>query len=530
METRIFLVLSITVLGVFFFVSTPYAHSEDPVGVVIHITDSGFEPNEISVSVGDTVIFENIGGNDHWPASNIHPTHRGYPGSDIKLCDTEKEPEIFDSCQGLKPGESFGFTFNHIGGWRFHDHIDPRLKGKITVENDGEAVSENNNERDIANRGFIDKAWALIKNFLSGIFSGFFPAENKFDSLSGDFRREMEELDKNYDPSINKDSEEIFNNKEALFSYVKKYGPAETTKRLYSLESQFGFCHNSSHDAGRFAYGLTGGEAFQKCSAECHSGCYHGATEAFFRDRGIANFVEDLNLLCNEELNPFFSHQCIHGIGHGLMAWADYDIHEALASCDLLPNARESCYSGVFMENIVGGLAPEQGHFTEYLNDDPLFPCTMVEEKYANACYFYQTSRMVQLFGGDFSKVAGACSEIDPIYQISCFGSMGRDVGGANRKNPAGAIKACSLVLPGQSRIACLSGAVQDSFWISDGQDDAIRFCRMLSNREEKYSCYSTIITRASNVISSIEDFKIFCGKTEEEYQSLCFTTKYNLN
>lgn len=174
------------------------------------------------------------------------------------------------------------------------------------------------------------------------------------------------------------------------------------------------------------------------------------------------------------------------------------------------------------MENIVGSLAREQGHFTEYLNDDPHFPCTVVDKKYVNACYFYQTSRMIQLFNGDFSKVALACSEIDPAYHLSCFGSMGRDVGSYNRGNPAGAIEDCSFIPPGQNRTNCLTGAVQDSFWVSDGQDNAIKFCRTLLNKEDKSSCYQTIIGRAFEVLSSKDELKIFCDKVEGEYQKLC--------
>ena len=40
------------------------------------------------------------------------------------------------------------------------------------------------------------------------------------------------------------------------------------------------------------------------------------------------------------------------------------------------------------MENIVGGLAAEEGHKTDYLNNDPQYPCTDVEDRYKSSCYF----------------------------------------------------------------------------------------------------------------------------------------------
>jgi hypothetical protein len=170
-----------------------------------------------------------------------------------------------------------------------------------------------------------------------------------------------------------------------------------------------------------------------------------------------------------------------------------------------------------------GGLTDKSsGHFTKYLSDDPQYPCNIVDEKYKSSCYFLQTSRMVQLLGGNYEKVADACLKAPVLYQYSCFSSMGRDVGGANRKNPAGAIRACSYAPSGQLRTACLLGAAQDTFWDPSGQDDAISFCKLLSDKAEKDACYGIIIPRAYEVISSPADIKTFCNKIEGEYQSIC--------
>ena len=153
--------------------------------------------------------------------------------------------------------------------------------------------------------------------------------------------------------------------------------------------------------------------AFSLSGHECHSGGYHGATEAFFRDQGTSRLAENLALICSNELNPFFRHQCVHGIGHGLMAWTSYELNDALEICKELSEGvdQRSCYSGIFMENVVDGLSGSMGHLPEYLSDDPHFSCNAVDAEYVTACYFYQSSRMLQVFGGDFEKVANACTE-----------------------------------------------------------------------------------------------------------------------
>ena len=100
---------------------------------LIHMTASGFSPNDVTIKKGDTVTFVSDSGSPHWPASAIHPTHTVYPGSDIKKCNTAEEKGIFDACRGLNIGESWSFTVHEVGIWRYHDHLAASLYGKITV-------------------------------------------------------------------------------------------------------------------------------------------------------------------------------------------------------------------------------------------------------------------------------------------------------------------------------------------------------------------------------------------------------------
>ena len=99
----------------------------------ISMTDTGFEPADVTIAVGDTVTFVNNGQAAKWPASDVHPTHRSYPGSDINKCGTAEAENIFDSCRGLSTGESYSFTFTEAGSWEYHDHRQASHGGTITV-------------------------------------------------------------------------------------------------------------------------------------------------------------------------------------------------------------------------------------------------------------------------------------------------------------------------------------------------------------------------------------------------------------
>lgn len=328
--------------------------------------------------------------------------------------------------------------------------------------------------------------------------------------------------------SVAIDSTAIFQNSDLLRAYVKKFGLDRTIQQLHQLTALYGDCHQAAHLAGRFAYNVFSKKAFQSFRNECHSGGMHGAIEAYFMENGIQNLSSDVDLICRPELNDFFYHQCIHGIGHGLMAWSNYELLDVLKYCDRLKRSHDSCWSGAFMENVVGGLGGHHAHGkskhpnTKYLNADPHYPCNILEDKYKGTCYFYQTSRMMTLFHGDFSKIASACAETTESVQFYCYESMGRDVGGVHRDDPQGAIRVCSTVASSPSRIHCLDGAVQDSFWDPSGQDKALHFCKLLTEETEKGACYTTIFTRAPEVVASKNDLKHFCSKSEPPYHGRC--------
>ena len=69
-----------------------FAHETNDEGVIVHVTDEGFEPRSVEVVPGETVVFENSGQKAHWPASDDHPTHTKYPEFDpLKPLEPEEE-------------------------------------------------------------------------------------------------------------------------------------------------------------------------------------------------------------------------------------------------------------------------------------------------------------------------------------------------------------------------------------------------------------------------------------------------------
>lgn len=88
---------------------------------VVNIKKDGFEPLELTIKAGESVVFVNQSDELSWPASDPHPTHTQYLGFD---------PQI-----PMKPKQAWAFTFNRAGVWNFHDHLKPSSRGKIIVQN-----------------------------------------------------------------------------------------------------------------------------------------------------------------------------------------------------------------------------------------------------------------------------------------------------------------------------------------------------------------------------------------------------------
>lgn len=114
--------------------STENANPKINSEIVVEMSSSGFSPESVEINKGDSVTFTNVGAVGIWPASDIHPTHKSYPGSDISKCSSAEKDLIFDACKLIVPGESYTFTFNEIGTWNYHDHSRASRKGTIIVK------------------------------------------------------------------------------------------------------------------------------------------------------------------------------------------------------------------------------------------------------------------------------------------------------------------------------------------------------------------------------------------------------------
>lgn len=236
------------------------------------------------------------------------------------------------------------------------------------------------------------------------------------------------------------------------------------------------YCHELLHVIGVSAYAETGSvsRAYAGGDPFCRAGYYHGILEGAFGDDG-AELLSRLDDLCAQVPGrTSYSYQyfsCVHGIGHGLMAYFDHDLFRSLDACAGLSGEWEidSCAGGVFMQNAMN----DPGEFRA---DDPFYPCTAVGERFDDACYLMQTSRILAINSGDFVAAFALCRALEPAHRTTCFESLGRDASGWARGDAAAATAYCAFGDDTFERDHCMIGAAID-FIQSRGAEEARALC-----------------------------------------------------
>ena len=297
---------------------------------------------------------------------------------------------------------------------------------------------------------------------------------------------------------------DVAHDQEELEFWLEVVGPKAFMQKVIT-ESEGGYsidCHTEAHEVGRTAYLLFGAESYGSGDASCHSGYYHGVMETFIADVGTEDLTTKIIALCDAFDTNFGTFECLHGIGHGLMAYESYDLIASLEGCEELDTVYEqrSCYGGAFMENIVAGQGNGaiEGHETEWIDRTrPHFPCDSIGDSSDRIieCYKMQTSWMLEVYGYDYERVVSECGNVDEQYRRHCYVSFGRDMAGLSLRDPHKMIQTCDAV-PREDDYywSCISGGVFVilDFWGPNIENQADEFCELVESTDERNRCEST--------------------------------------
>jgi hypothetical protein len=296
--------------------------------------------------------------------------------------------------------------------------------------------------------------------------------------------------------------------------------------------------HPLVHHIGRQSFVHYGdpAKAMSHCRDVFWSGCYHGVLQAYL---GSLAVVESQHIvsLCPPVVGvidfSFKRYNCLHGLGHGVTLQFHYDVLKSLAYCDFLTSEwdRESCYGGVFMENIVTFQTARQaqqthahhGHqqATSFMNaQDLLYPCSALDGKYLRSCYLMQTSAILTFLNYDFAQAFMQCERVAAEHQSTCYRSLGRDISGYTLRDSERVTQLCELGRGDQVR-QCFIGAVKDFILTDASPDPGLALCRKLDGRF-KSDCYGTVGEMVVTLYSDRAQRDEACRKGEVEYVDTC--------
>jgi len=368
----------------------------------------------------------------------------------------------------------------------------------------------------------------------------------------------------------------------ALYGVLERSGVARAMAILDVLAerepSVRGEAHGLAHGMGIAAYRSpeTVAATFAECPNTQISGCYHGVIQGYFLDaarRGAPLTPQQMNGICAPHLGKaILWGQCNHGLGHGLMALLRNQVPPALGRCDQLTDAgaREGCYGGVFMENIVAvthpehtaeahaalGQKPAEGEHAEHAGmdhgaaaggehagmdhgsmagmghgaaagtwkpldrDDLLYPCTVVGEKYRYQCYLIQTSAILPAVSGDIARTAEACSRAPEAMVRVCWASLGRDLTAYAGRDPRRTAELCARA--GEAaEPACIRGAAVALVDVNSNPDDGLALCRLASTAARAV-CYAGV---AGTLLTNTPDparREAVCAAMDAEFVDTC--------
>ena len=303
--------------------------------------------------------------------------------------------------------------------------------------------------------------------------------------------------------------------------------------------------HVFAHHVGIDAYRLlpSVAEVFGGCTESFSSGCYHGVIQAYFQAQDAVDSAS-IGALCEPykggAQSQWILFQCVHGMGHGLTMYYDHHLPKALAGCDLLADNwdRQSCYGGAFMENVVAATTPHHPATLLAAEDDhgdnggdsdswkpldpadPLYPCSVMADRYRQQCYLMQTAVMLHLNGNDLRAASRTCDTAPPKLRATCHQSLGRDITARTRdpREAEGHCRAGSEPYRGNCYIGVVKALVD---WTATA-DGGLAFCRVIEDPGHKAQCYRALGQEIALLIFDADSLASLCARAEEDYVNSC--------
>lgn len=439
------------------------------------LTIDGFSPQEITLNKGDAIKFTTSLGKPFWPASNLHPTHTIYPEFD------PKEP--------VAANKDWSFVFNKSGEWKFHDHLSPIFKGKVTV------LERKLPPKDLCVDGgdklkcYEDIIDTALKN--QGL-------KEAFEVLAGLFEK---------DPHF----------ASSCHDFVHKLG--EKAYILFSEKKDFQLSKESSY---------------------CGYGFYHGFMETLLLKTGDMDEARRFCEYVDTQLKKTTSDAigaCFHGIGHGAVdgsdpkAWGNPQamINTGLKLCEMVSNDENPpprygklyrCVSGAF--NGLEIFSTTNQYKLSLNKEDPFWVCRTQPESYKESCFTQFVVAAMNIKDNNFVQVVEIIDTIkEDDYAIPSVQAMVVEFVRLGKTNHKQTLNFCRN-LPGRFQIPCITAFAEGFLKYGPPEKEyieALKFCNSpLLSEFEKSACFTRVLSLLRIWYTAVKSHSI-CLEVDQKYR-----------
>lgn len=235
-------------------------------------------------------------------------------------------------------------------------------------------------------------------------------------------------------------------------------------ERVDRGEVELGHMDEIVHVIGMVAYDRDRdpGTAFASCTIDFGWGCYHGVTMAYLHATGLPD-IATFARLCEDRFHRGSDpgkilESCWHALGHAVLPAVGYDAPQALAYCDaLIQRGQSNCWAGVLAQGIEDAV---RGGVSGYLRpEDPLYPCSALDDRYLDVCYREQVKVLAWTARYEWPKVIAICRTAPEAYREACFDGVGRTLHPVTGRVLTQSLATCAA-LGADVRDACANGTI----------------------------------------------------------------------
>jgi hypothetical protein len=199
---------------------------------------------------------------------------------------------------------------------------------------------------------------------------------------------------------------------------------------------------------------------------------------------------------------PGAAHECVHGLGHGVLGAVGMDIMTALRHCDELARLDWviACREGAFMEAITEGLRTQShahgshgrhtGRGLRIEPADPYSPCDAFGDPQGESCWLFQGFVILRRVAFDAGRALHICDAAPPARVDRCYQSVGHQVAGLFQRSDAWIIEQCGKE-DSKRAPACASGAALALASMDWSGARVRRYCRSVPSAWSE-SCSAT--------------------------------------